>query len=268
MKKTHRIVVFENFLFYFCFKLNNCKQKVLKMSIPTGPVKAYLARNWFKLSLAALLIFVALKKDLSFNIRLSTPLRTEEPSPYQEKVVKRERYTDNQPAELPSASGTEYFDLGPTARSRRTLSAMERLAKVDPAEVRDYIGRFRKVAAGEERKFGIPAAITLANAMLHSQAGTAPWAQAGRDNHFLLDCTKDWQGAKKSYDGRCLREYENAWTSFRDHSFYITTGAYSSLRSLDRQDLAAWAQALEDKGFSQEDGLAKQLLGVIEQYGL
>lgn len=239
------------------------------MSIPTGLVKAYLARNWFKLSLAALLIFVALKKDLSFNIRLSTPLRTEEPSPPQEKVVKRDRYTDNQPAERPSASAseTDYFDLAPTTRSRRAPSAMERLAQVDPTEVKDYISRFRKVAAGEERKFGIPAAITLANALLHSQAGTAPWAQAGRDNHFLLDCTKDWQGEKKSYDGRCLRQYENAWTSFRDHSFYITTGAYSSLRGLDRQDLAAWAQALEDKGFSQESGLAKQLLGVIEQYG-
>lgn len=240
------------------------------MSIPTGLVKAYLARNWFKLSLAALLIFVALKKDLSFNIRLSTPLRTEEPSPPQEKVVKRDRYTDNQPDELPSASAseTDYFDLAPTTRSRRVPNAMERLAQVDPEEVKDYIGRFRKVAAGEERKFGIPAAITLANALLHSQAGTAPWAQAGRDNHFLLDCTKDWQGEKKSYDGRCLRQYENAWTSFRDHSFYITTGAYSSLRGLDRQDLAAWAKALEDQGFSQESGLAKQLLGVIEQHEL
>lgn len=239
------------------------------MSPQAVQFKAYLQRNWFKLCIAALLLFVALKKDLSFKLNLNTPVKTEQApeAPPREKAVKSERYTDQLNGSI-SAAQTERFDLTAAARSARKLSALDRLQRTGKERIQHYIDRFDKVARGEERKFGIPAKITLANALLHSQAGTAAWAEKGRNNHFLLPCTDDWKGEQKSYDARCLRHYENAWTSFRDHSFYITTGPYSDLKSLSTDDIRGWAAALQDKGFSEEPELARQLLEVIRIYGL
>lgn len=240
------------------------------MYIDRAQITAYLQRNWFKIGIAALLIFIAFKKDLSFKLNLNTPVRQEqpkEPAPGYEKPVKTERYTELDPVAQAPAT-TDRFDLTAAARPARALRAVDRLQQVDEGQIRDYIKRFDRVARSEERKFGIPAAVTLGNALLNSQAGTAAWAKKGRNNQFLLPCTEDWKGAEKSYDGRCLRQYDNAWTSFRDHSFYITTGPYSGLRQLPGEDLKAWAKALEDHGFSKEESYAQQLLSVIETYRL
>lgn len=241
------------------------------MSPQAEQVKLYLQRNWSKLSLAALLIFVALKKDLSFKLHLNTPVKMEqapvEPAP-QEKAVKSERYTDNQPAHLYSSGQTEHFNITSAARPDRPALAIKRLQQTGSERVEAYIKRFRRVAESEEDKFGVPAPIIMANALLQSQAGTAPWSTEGRNNHFLLPCTADWQGQEKSYDGRCLRQYENAWTSFRDHSFFVTTGPYASLKSLGKDNIRGWANALEEKGFSKEPELARQLLATIQAYGL
>lgn len=243
------------------------------MNIEKAQVIAYLQRNWFKIGIAALLIFIAFKKDLSFKLNLNTPVQMEEqplPPPSRKQAVQSERYTELSPEETAesSATETERFDFTAAARPRRPLSALRRLQQVDEARIKQYIKRFDRVALSEEKKFGIPAAITLGNAILNSQAGTAPWAEEGRNNHFLLPCTEDWKGDSKSYDGRCLRMYENAWTSFRDHSFFVTTGPYSSLQQLGADNVRGWAQALQQKAFSREEDYAQQLLKVIERYGL
>lgn len=237
------------------------------MNFDKAQIVPYLQRNWFKIGIAALLIFIVFKKDLSFKLNLNTPVRTQQPpspaSP-QERPVKSERYTERQ--NVPAA--TQRFDLTAAALPKRPLKAADRLQQVDKGQVEAYIKRFDRVAGSEEKKFGIPAAVTLGNALLNSQAGTAAWAKKERNNHFLLPCTDDWKGATKSYDGRCLRQYDNAWTSFRDHSFFITTGPYTELRQLPKSDLQAWAKALESQGFSQEKDYAQQLLSVIKAYRL
>ncbi len=242
------------------------------MGIDKEQVIAYLQRNWFKIGLAALLLFVVFKKDLSFKLNLNTPVRTEEQAPPpQERPVKRERYTEldkEQAAQITEVPATERFDLASAARPRRPLTALERLQQINETQVREYIQRFDRVAQSEQKKFGIPASVTLGNALLNSLAGTAAWSAEGRNNHFLLPCTEDWKGDSKSYDGRCLRQYENAWTSFRDHSFYLTTGPNTVLRELGKEDYEAWAAALQQQGFSKEQDYARQLVSVIKTYKL
>ena len=182
--------------------------------------------------------------------------------------MKSERYTERQ-VEQETPTATQRFDITAAAIPKRPLKAIDRLQLVEEDQITAYIKRFDRVAKSEAKKFGIPAAVILGNALLNSQAGTAPWAKQGRNNHFLLPCTKDWKGDSKSYDGRCLRQYDNAWTSFRDHSFFVTTGPYTDLRQLPKNDLEAWAEALEDKKYSQqEEGYAQQLLSVIRSYQL
>ena len=57
-------------------------------------------------------------------------------------------------------------------------------------------------------------------------------------------------------------------TSFRDHSLFITTGHLSDLRRLEADDYKAWARELEKKGFYEEENMARQVIELIEEYGL
>lgn len=235
-------------------------------------IQPFLRRNALKIGIISILAFIALRKDLSFNLNLNTPAAPRQEAPaVPEKQVKVERYTEGPDQGLgfsSSLSATDRFDFSGAGGGRAQPTAFGRLADLNKATVEQYIERFGKVAKQEQEKFGIPAAIILANALLHSQAGEALWAKEGRNNHFLIPCTPDWQGEQKNYDGRCLRQYHNAWTSFRDHSFFITTGTYSPLQQIPSTDIKGWAEALEQKGFSAEPELARQLLAVIDRYGL
>jgi flagellum-specific peptidoglycan hydrolase FlgJ len=238
-------------------------------------IKLYLQRNWFKLGIVLILIFVAFKKDLSFRMHLNTPVPTQQHPPSKRPVQevdaqsKTERFSESR-VKSPAAdlNKTESFDLTPSTGSRRPLRAIDRLSGVDVEKVQKYIDRFDRVAISERDKFGIPASITLANALLHSLAGSNEWSVEGNNNHFALPCTADWQGPKEQFGGKCVRLYENAWTSFRDHSLYLTTGANSSLTRLADDDISGWAKGLEQAAFSEEAGLADQLLEVIKAYGL
>ena len=51
----------------------------------------YLKKNWFKISLATIFIFVAFKKDLSFHINLNTPVQEEQVAPEKPAPVQKIR---------------------------------------------------------------------------------------------------------------------------------------------------------------------------------
>lgn len=242
------------------------------MKPSTQKIKSYIQNNWFKLGLALLFIFIALKKDLSFNLNLNTPLKVKQPiekqsQPVQqkEKSEERELYTENS---LNNSSVTDRFKMPSIGEeSKPAMKASAELAKISPETINAYIKRFAHVAISERKKFGIPASIIIANGMVNSFAGKRDLAQIG-NNHFALLCTEDWQGDKGTYAGKCYRHYENAWTSFRDHSFFLTTGANEGLKELGKTDYKTWAKAIGKLGYSEEKNLAKQLIKIIEEYGL
>lgn len=236
----------------------------------------YTKLYWFRILLVAFLLFLVFKKDFSFTINLNAPAPTETTLPptkqptQQPPPPKRETFSEqaSQQSLTPTPKGgvLDRFDFGSIiGSSDRQL--LELLYKLEPSDIEAYVKRFGRVARNEQKKFGIPASITLANALLQSQAGKSiPASKA--NNHFNLRCTDEWRGNNWDGDGECLRAYENAWTSFRDHSFYITTGAFADLRQLASNDYKAWAKGLEKKEYSNMDDLAEQLIEVIEKYGL
>ena len=241
-------------------------------------VRSYLSRHWFKFGMVLILVFILLKKDLSFQINLRSPVRMEKPTaqppqPVKEQEETRERLTDNldtppapsSPETPPPVDRFEFPSIG--GETPKRPAAARELAQIDEAAQQAFLDRFTHVAEAEHRKYGIPASIVLANGMLLSQAGKRDLAVRG-NNFFALPCTADWQGASGTYQGRCYRHYENAWTSFRDHSLYLTTGARSHLRQLPPDDYRAWAKALEKAGFGEESKLADQLIRIIETHAL
>lgn len=239
----------------------------------TSKIAAYLRQNWFKIGIALILIFLLMKKDLTFNINLRTPVKstapqTEEPVQAQQKPKNKEVLSEqaSQPV-VQSMPEKRMFDFSLFGKKEKPTMAMDKLAKIDEEIRHNYLKRFARVAITERDKFNIPASIILANAMLHSLAGTTDMAEQN-NNQFQLKCTTDWQGKSDEFDDQCYRSYENAWTSFRDHSFYVTTGDFAHLRKIDRKDYKAWAKALEKASFSTEKDVAEQLIKVIEAYQL
>lgn len=232
--------------------------------------------HWFKISLVAFLLFLIFKKDFSFTINLNAPSPTETTLPpdrqpvQQEPPPKRETFSEQANQEhmtpAPEKGVMDRFDFS-SILGGSNEQLKDELYRVESETVVAYVERFGRVARSEQDKFGIPASIILANALLHSQAGKNQ-ATARANNHFGLACTADWLGEKWEHDGDCYRVYENAWTSFRDHSFFLTTGPFAELRKLDPKDYKAWARGMEDMNYTKSKDLADQLIEVIEQWKL
>lgn len=144
---------------------------------------------------------------------------------------------------------------------------LAQLGNTEHDRVLAFINRFSHVAEAEQRKFGIPASITLANGLLQSRAGTAghlPQSNA----YFGLGCVDGYEETSIQAGGNCFRYYETAWLAFRGHSVHITTGRYQHLKQFSATDYHRWAHGLEELGYNGTPALAQQLIEVIEAYEL
>ncbi|MBQ7268358.1 MAG: glucosaminidase domain-containing protein [Bacteroidales bacterium] len=135
-----------------------------------------------------------------------------------------------------------------------------------------YIQEYSALAVSEMRRSGIPASITLAQALLESDAGNSVLAVQGR-NHFGIKCHGDWTGARiyKDDDSKdeCFRVYAKAADSYADHTDFLRYGRrYANLFSLERTDYKGWAEGLQDCGYATSRKYARQLTDLIERYGL
>lgn len=133
----------------------------------------------------------------------------------------------------------------------------------------DYISRYSELAREEMRRTGVPASITMAQALLESDNGNSYLARAG-NNHFGIKCHRDWNGKKIYYDddkrNECFRRYESVEQSFRDHSDFLVNGTrYDFLFDLDPRNFKGWAKGLKKAGYATHPHYDKLLIKIIEE---
>lgn len=156
--------------------------------------------------------------------------------------------------------------------------AFGRAAEVAAPETRrgadryaEYIATYAEMAVEQQKTYGIPASITLAQGLLESAAGRSTLATEG-NNHFGIKCHRDWQGETmlRSDDApdECFRVYSSAAESYADHSRFLSRARYQSLFELDPEDYAAWAKGLKQCGYATDPHYADRLIAIIERYGL
>ncbi len=234
-------------------------------------LRAYAKKYWFQLSLVAIVLYVLGSKDLSFQFNINDPAMensTEHPEKAQHHKNKaKDLITANRKNPEIAKSEAGIFSKIPFIGSGNNSRHKSELPKIDESIVHSYIKRFAHVAISERKKYGVPSSIIVANALFHSYAGKRDISLSG-NNHFAITCTNDWNGARGTYAGNCYRHYENAWTSFRDHSLFVTSGSYSKLRQLSSTDYKGWAKELEKAGFSEFGDLEDNLIDLIEKYEL
>ena len=219
------------------------------MKIPYTRIAAFASRHWLRLGLIGCALFLLSQKQVNFNVRLGHPGSRE-----------------SVPVAAQVSDGGGFFSrfhlFGGGEPDR-----FERLMGLEDATVDAFIERFAHVAQAEQEKFGIPASIGLAAALLYSRGGEAA-AVRDLNNYFQLGCTADWSGDRGTADGACLRRYESAWTSFRDFSLTLSSGEFARLAQFGPRDYRRWAVGLEELGFQENGALASELQRTIDRYQL
>ena len=138
--------------------------------------------------------------------------------------------------------------------------------------VEAYISQYKQLAIEEMIRTGVPAAITLAQGILESNAGQCQLTQES-NNHFGIKCKEDWQGEVVYHDddrrGECFRRYNSAEDSYRDHSDFLKNRPnYASLFNLNVTDYKDWAYGLKKAGYATNPVYAQSLITTIEKYDL
>ena len=173
----------------------------------------------------------------------------------------------------------------PTERANTALVAQwgkqrdnfdySKMSKAQAAFVRTWF----VTAKGEQAKYGIPASVKMAQAMIESGCGSSYLAR-NANNHFGIKKGRGWTGAvmyrhDDDYDrkGRKVkspfRKYNSAWYSWRDHSTFLATNQrYSRLFDLGAKDYRGWARGLKRAGYATGANYDGKIINLIQSLGL
>ena len=151
----------------------------------------------------------------------------------------------------------------------KELAPTEQWEKMTPEE---YIYKWRTTAVDNMEIYGIPASITMAQAILESGFGNGYLARVA-NNHFCIKCKKSWTGKSIIHSDDnpddCFRVYDTVEASFQDHAEFLSEGKrYEFLFAYDIDDYKSWAKGLKTAGHATAPDYAERLISLIERYNL
>jgi flagellum-specific peptidoglycan hydrolase FlgJ len=223
-----------------------------------------------KTFLAVLMIFFVSCSANHSVVRTTKP----DPKKTETRVVQRVRKPIYRPATAKNPVAVTKVDtpsVGNYSNATEVLEATTRV-KVTTAMVLAYIENYKNVAKDNMIRTGIPASITLGQAILESGAGTGPLSVQA-NNHFGIKCHKEWTGPSIKYtddeENECFRKYDQASESFKDHSYFLTSRPrYAELFEFQKDDYKSWAYGLKAAGYATDSKYPDKLIGLIEKYQL
>ncbi|HMP28564.1 MAG TPA: glucosaminidase domain-containing protein [Saprospiraceae bacterium] len=143
----------------------------------------------------------------------------------------------------------------------------------------DYIENYSEIAIIEMYRTGVPASITLAQALHETNYGQSKLAIEA-NNHFGIKCKSYWSGESyyhkdDDFDkngnliNSCFRKYNIVMFSYIDHSNFLREGKhYASLFEYDKTDFESWAYGLKRCGYATDPNYAEKLIAKIKKYDL
>jgi flagellum-specific peptidoglycan hydrolase FlgJ len=263
---------------------------------------SFLQKNWFKILLVLVTVFIIIRKDLNFQFALNsanaqvmpvssvlqpTALVTgfqenpnaasnaavAEVSTVPEETLKVE--TPAKPKKADDNKAQSFSNLGfimnPTYAKRHNIDPAIVVEK--DRIVKAYIKKYVTVAVEEMKAYGIPASITLAQGLLESNAGDSRLA-TDANNHFGIKCfSRSCQkGHCKNYTDDThkdfFRTYPSIWESYRSHSLFLQRNRYKHLLKLSKKDYKGWAHGLKKAGYATDKRYAYKLISLIETLNL
>ncbi|MES2701190.1 MAG: glucosaminidase domain-containing protein [Bacteroidota bacterium] len=137
---------------------------------------------------------------------------------------------------------------------------------------RKYVAQYYPMAMGEQKRSGIPAAITLAQGILETEAGASE-LMVEANNHFGIKCKNDWQGETFTHTDdapdECFKKYKSAEESFADHSLHLKRNPrYNPLFSIPVENYTGWANGLKKCGYATNPQYGQRLAKIVEEFRL
>ncbi|MEM9920781.1 MAG: glucosaminidase domain-containing protein [Bacteroidota bacterium] len=249
---------FEKLLEYFMLLVHHLARqlwcRISRFFKIKSSVFSKLKLPWFKIGIVVLAAYVVLSKDMQFNIALKAPA----------KAFIDDRQSDSKPQQLAQAAAfneERHNPYAPTAAD----NIKDRRAKA-------FIRKYRTTAVNEMKKYGVPASIKMAQALIESNAGNSLLAK-NNNNHFGIKCF-----SKKCSKGHCtnayddhhkdfFRKYKSAEDSWRAHSLLLSQGRYKKLHRHGK-NYEGWAKGLKAVGYATDKSYAQKLINVIKKYEL
>lgn len=138
-----------------------------------------------------------------------------------------------------------------------------------------YVEQYAEYAIEQQRKYGVPASVTLAQGILESANGRS---QLSREcnNHFGIKAGKSWLDAGGQYglytDDRPNEKfckYASVGDSYEHHSLILRNNSrYSACFALAQDDYRGWCNGLQKAGYASSGQYASSLISVIERMDL
>lgn len=142
-----------------------------------------------------------------------------------------------------------------------------------------YIATYKPYALMVELRYGVPASICMAQALLETDAGRSNLNLIG-NNHFGIKAGRLWAGKtmqkiddKVNSEGKLIpsqfRVYPDPAASFKNYGQMLSTSSrYKSLLQIDKADYRTWAHGIAQKGYATNPQYAQLLIHLIKRYEL
>ena len=144
-------------------------------------------------------------------------------------------------------------------------------AKVD---TKAFIDTYAVIAMEQQRKYGIPSSVILAQMALESKWGTSDLARL-HNNFFGIKCSKKWLDSGKPYacqdddkPNEKFCSYNNVLESIDDHSRLLKSKKYKKCHKYKDDDHHNWLRAIKSSGYASDKNYVSSCESIIKKYRL
>jgi flagellum-specific peptidoglycan hydrolase FlgJ len=143
-----------------------------------------------------------------------------------------------------------------------------------------FIGSIAEAAVESADRTGVPASVTIAQAILESYWGSSRLAREANNFFGIKAQTRGgsagsvwfavWEviGGRNIMQNQAFRAYNAISESFIDHGvFFVENGRYSAAMAV-KDDARAFARAINQAGYATDPSYASKLIGLMDRYDL
>jgi flagellum-specific peptidoglycan hydrolase FlgJ len=222
--------------------------------------------RWYQLAVSGFFILILCSKNLKFHFDLSTK------EAWEVEQTGSMGFDASVAGAADKATKPKSDAPKPAAQVGNNPYAPASLGELDDDQNITYIRHYAPLAVSEMHRSGIPASITMAQAIIESRSGSSPMAKK-INNHFGMKCF-----SRTCKRGHCTNftddthkdffiNFKKPEESYRAHSQLLSGHHYQSLFE-HKGDYRAWAKGLRELGYATNPSYDRKLIEVIEHYKL
>ena len=168
----------------------------------------------------------------------------------------------------------------PTSDSRAQTSARSERPAVPATPAEQFVAQNADAATQSMQETGVPASVTLAQAILESDSGRSKLSTQAQ-NYFGIKATSKagpagvvnmdtWEhvGKQDITVSQPFRAYHSAEESFADHAQYLRENSRYAEAMKHTDDARLFAQLIHKAGYATDPAYSAKLIGLMDRYDL